>query len=521
MTNLNHHLKYLVRLALLILGLGGGVIVGVMGAVAPFQTAAAVETPQSIPQVQKPEIPTSNNRANDAAGTVKTPTDSGPIGAAAPVVNSTATPSGPENLGQLFSKGEKGQGRSDLSDSDDRFGSIVESARLAAQAGDIQAQYRYGAYLYNGVNLTLRATPPKDKSAPQPRLTFTFGGDRASTVEWWQKSAIGGNAMAAEALAEYYSPSGPEPVRYKSLVWYLKSAQLGYASAQQILGVSLIALSNDPVERKKFINQFPKLGSPAYDKILEIIPDFTDFPTSSKELYALGFGWLKRSSDAGYYAAQRDLAIELNNERAVNFDRDEAYRLFDILVEKRETIVYLHYALSLINDGRGREDFQKAADLLQRAIDMGEHRAYRGLAVINARGLGVPASPSKAFLYITKCAELALDYCGDVLASGYSYGSRTLGIRQDLDQAFYWARKLALAGLPSGYQYLSSLYFTGTKERPKNIYLAYLYRRMMGRDDDLDGFQNSQKLYLQLTPEQKSRANEFLVKWKPSDPLPE
>ncbi|MCX8501987.1 MAG: tetratricopeptide repeat protein, partial [Alphaproteobacteria bacterium] len=356
----------------------------------------------------------------------------------------------------------------------------------------------------------------------------TIPPDRAKAIEWWEKASRNGSGAAAVALAEYYAPSsGSEPNLPRSFAWYRKAIELGDHGAEATYGSLLIQLSNNPVTRKDFFTNFPMPESPAYKKLQEITPNFSELPKDTGELYELGFQSLKAASDASYLPAQRDLAIELNSERSPHFDRKEAYRLFDLLVERNETIIFLHYGLSIVNFGETKEEFQKAHQLLEKATEMGENRAYRGLATLYAKGRGVKRNPSKAFLYANKCAETALDFCGDFMMNSYGLGNLSFGFKKDMELALYWARRLAQAGIPSGYLFLSQNYLNRSKaliaetERNHYLYLAYLFRQMSVNDGDVESVQQTNRIYRQMGEEERNRANEFLSKWRPSDPLPE
>ena len=86
--------------------------------------------------------------------------------------------------------------------------------------------------------LTLTASAQTAEELNAKGEEYYFAGDYTKAVEYFQKSAEQGNAVAQCNLAQCYENGSGVTKNYAEAVkWYRKSAEQGYAAAQFNLGV--------------------------------------------------------------------------------------------------------------------------------------------------------------------------------------------------------------------------------------------------------------------------------------------
>ena len=171
--------------------------------------------------------------------------------------------------------------------------------------------------------------------------------DYTKAVEWFRKSAEQGFARAQNDLGYCYQLGEGVPQDYKEAVkWYRKSAEQGYAEAQYVLGIcydSGLGVSKDINEAVKWYLKSAEQGYALAQTRLE--ENGYSLEASAEEMYQLGenyyYGkngyeqdytkaveWYRKSAEQGYATAQNDLGYCYQWGKGVSKDYNEAVKWY-------------------------------------------------------------------------------------------------------------------------------------------------------------------------------------------------
>ena len=373
--------------------------------------------------------------------------------------------------------------------------------KLAAEENFIDAQYKLGYYLYNGLGV--------DK-------------DCTEAIKWYIKAAEQGHATAQNELGDcYYNGIGVDQNYEEAVVWYKKAAQQGVASSQCNLGYCYdtgrgVVLNH----REAFIwyNKAAEQGHAIAQYNLGCCYGNGDGVSENHKEAAI---WYKRSAEKGFSRAQfkigmcyekgKGLSInyseaikwylkavaqdnELARKQLVDYDYTTGYR-----IEWLKVVAEMGYAKAQCDFGRYyylRGDLEnanywytKAADQnyvealyelgnmcyfskdleydnkyqdavkwYKRAAENNYIDAQYMLGKLYGRGVGVHQDFVEAIKWYTKAAEQGSELAQYELAIGYTYG---LGNIQDYIKAYEWFMKLAEGAYPYNVkaQYLLGMFY--------------------------------------------------------------
>jgi len=192
----------------------------------------------------------------------------------------------------------------------------VKWSRLAAEAGNAQAQFNLGQCYYSGLGLTK---------------------DYAEAVKWYRKAAHGGKALAQLRLGEsFYDGEGVSKDFAEAAKWFQKAATQGLPDAQHDLGVCYAkgeGVSRDYVEAAQWFRRAALQGDKnSQYTIGRYYGDGVGVPQNDIEAYK----WCSLAAAHGNEDASK--ARDALSKRMARQEIVEAQRRAAAFVAKMETI---------------------------------------------------------------------------------------------------------------------------------------------------------------------------------------
>ncbi len=155
-----------------------------------------------------------------------------------------------------------------------------------------------------------------------------------------------------------------------------------------------------------------------------------------------------------------------------NFELSFEYSLRGFAADNAEATLRLGYAYHC---GEGVEqDMERAAELYEKAADMGNATAALSLALMYDNGEGVEQNMAKAAELYEKAADMGDAVAASNLAMMYYYGE---GIEQNMEKAFELYKKAADMGNAEAIFGLGVLYEYGESVEPDVVKAAELYKK--------------------------------------------
>ena len=242
----------------------------------------------------------------------------------------------------------------------------------------------------------------------------------------FEARATQGDNVAQFCLAFMYKHGyGVKESRSEAKKWYKKSAEQGYAPAQNNLGVLYVRRAEVAEDKSTFLENFEKA-----EKWFKMAAD-QRYPLAQFNLYMLPgkqkkLDWLIKSAEQGYAPAQN-------------------------------TLGYLYFFGSRhFNHGDSIPiDFQKAVEWFREAADQDYAAAQLNLGICYEEGKGVEQNHAEAFKWYEKSAKQ--NHASGQFSLGLSYlvGS---GVFKNNEEAFMWFFKSAEKGNVRAQNNLASMY---------------------------------------------------------------
>ncbi len=409
------------------------------------------------------------------------------------------------NLGNIYS-----------SDRSARMNKAVEYYSMAAEQGDVRAEYALGVLYFNGngvpqnyytaLDFFKRAANKNNGRACNDiglMYQYEYGvqKDESLALEYFLKGAELGDAMAQSNAGYIYETRGEIS---KAVYWYEKSAEQNYAASQRRLGnifqsgyqtgvkgtpdysrakdlFEKASAQNDALAQHYLARIYyeGKGIQHNYFKAFEFEKKAAENGLAEAQfwtgcMYEFGQGvnadinaandWYKKASANGDVRGTYNLGFNYWNGVGVGNDYVTAFELFNRVVEKgqsftNEYLDSLCYLGCAYNLGLGtKQDYSKALEWYKKAADLGQKSAQHNLAIMYENGQGVKQDYAKAFEWYQKSA--AQGNADSQCNIGFLYENGR-GVKQSDKKAFEWYKKSSENGCATAQRNLGLMYENG------------------------------------------------------------
>ena len=242
----------------------------------------------------------------------------------------------------------------------------------------------------------------------------------------FEARATQGDNVAQFCLAFMYKHGyGVKESKSEAKKWYEKSAEQGYAPAQNNLGVLYVRRAEVAEDESMFLE-----NSENAKKWFKMAAD-QRYPLAQFNLYVLSkkqenLDWLVKAAEQGYAPAQNTLGI-LYSFGSRHFNHGDSIPI----------------------------DFQKAVEWYREAAVQGYADAQRNLGICYEEGKGVEQNHAEAFKWHEKSAKQ--NYASGQFSLGLSYLVGR-GVVKNAEKAFMWFFKSAEKGNVKAQNNLAAMY---------------------------------------------------------------
>ena len=260
--------------------------------------------------------------------------------------------------------------------------------------------------------------------------------DEAKAIDWWEKGAESGDALAAVRYAESLPHSSG------------KRKQLLNDFADKVLSQ---AEAGDPVAQNEAAQMYREGCGVEEDtaKMKEWLAKSGDagFWLSQTQLgkcfsdeknYEEAAAWYKQAALSGYEAAQDYLGRCYYYGNGVEEDKEEAVEWYRKAAEQRYAAAQNNLGYCYYYGEGGVSDWGKATEWYRKAAEQGYAAAQNNLGCCYYRGTGVEQDYKEAVKWYRKAAEQGYAEAQYHLRDCYYFGN---GVREDKEEAKKWLQK--------------------------------------------------------------------------------
>ena len=261
----------------------------------------------------------------------------------------------------------------------------------------------------------------------------------AEAVKWYRKSAEQGYAIAQNRLGNMYQKGrGVEQSNVEAVKWYRKSAEQGNATAQFNLGWMYEngrGVEKSNTEAVKWFRKSAEQGDAiAQNKLGYMYQNGRGVEQSNVEAVK----WFRKSAEQGNAAAQFNLGWMYQKGRGVEQSDMEAVKWYRKSAEQGAAIAQLLLGF-MYEKGRGVEQSDmEAVKWYRKSAEQGAAIAQLLLGFMYEKGRGVEQSDMEAVKWYRKSAELGNATAQKNLAWMYREGR---GVERSNAEAIKWYRK--------------------------------------------------------------------------------
>lgn len=315
--------------------------------------------------------------------------------------------------------------------------------RERAEQGDAESAHDLGDLLL------LQTTPWMPyKSLPEDEA-------KAEAAKWFKKSAELGFAEAQNTLGWIYNNGdGVQKDEAEAFKWFSKAAEQGHAKSQLKLGhcyASGDGVPKDEAEAVKWYRKAAEQGLAGAQNILGNI--YLSGVKGVKKDEAEAVKWYRMGADQGDEGSQTDLGRCYAQGIGVPKNNAEALKWF-YKVAKRNRISAFQFGRDYYN---GWNDVEKNLTEAVKFFQISAERGHDGnpfyddaqfqLGVCYENGEGVPKDEAEAVKWYRKAAEQGHAPSQRKLGEFYEYGK---GVQKDKSESKKWYRKAAEQGVRAG-----------------------------------------------------------------------
>ena len=325
-------------------------------------------------------------------------------------------------------------------------GQEVEELKLAAERGDVSAQFNLGWIYDNGEGI------------PQ---------DYVEAAKWYQMAAEQGNALAQYMLGEMYLTGkgvlqdddeafkwyrmAAEQEDVEALKWFRMAAEQGDTSAQYNLGRIYDngeGVPQDYVEAVKWYRMAAERGHIWAQDWLGWI--YKDGREGVPQDYAEAVKWYRMAAEQGHASAQYSLGKMYHSGEGIPQDYEEVVKWYRMAAEQGHASALSDLG-GMYSSGEGvPQNYVEAVKWYRMAAEQGQGLDQYWLGNMYLRGKGVPQDYAEAVKWYRMAAEQGHASAQYSLGKMYHSGE---GIPQDYVEAVKWYRMAAAEQWDASDQY--------------------------------------------------------------------
>ena len=304
-----------------------------------------------------------------------------------------------------------------------------ESVAMAAEAGDVEAQVRYGDVLLahglgerKAVVYYTRAVQQGSVAGMSRLARMLQAGrgcqqDEARAVQLYRQAAQHGDAQAQYALGNWASTAprcaqnAPADVpcvsgEHEALHWLRQAANQEHTAAQTALALALLQQPNSEshAEAVPWLERAAAKGN--ISAMLNLAAQLSEGRGCVRD-EARAVQWFRRAAEAGHAHAQLNLGNMLFAGRGVEKNVSEAAVWYRRAADQNHSVALSNLA-SVMASGIVPEELGTArtvVNLFQAAAEKGEPTAQYNLANMLLHGRGAPADAASAAFWYQRSAE--------------------------------------------------------------------------------------------------------------------
>ncbi len=303
----------------------------------------------------------------------------------------------------------------------------------------------------------------------------------AEAVKWYRKSAEQGYAIAQNNLGWMYQKGrGVEQSDVEAVKWYRKSAEQGFFRAQYNLGEMYYyghGVKQSDVEAATWYRKSAEQGCAVAQGDLGWMYE-SGRGVEQSDVEAVK--WYRKAAEQGDARAQCNLGWMYESGRGVEQSEAEAVKWYRKAAEQGDARAQCNLGV-MYQNGRGVEQSDvEAVKWYHKAAEQGYARAQYNLGVMYQNGRGVEQSDVEAVKWYRKSAEQ-----GDATAQvslGWMYENGR-GVEQSDMEAVKWYRKSAEQGNATAQFNLGWMYANGRGVEQSNVEAVKWYRKSAEQGD--------------------------------------
>ena len=302
-----------------------------------------------------------------------------------------------------------------------------------------------------------------------------FEKSDAEAVKWYRKSAEQGYAIAQNNLGCMYSDGrGVEQSNVEAAKWYRKSAEQGYFHAQFNLG--LMYQNGHGVEQSDMeaVKWFRKSAEQGHATAQCNLGWMYESGRGVEQSNVEAVKWYRKAAEQGHATAQCNLGWMYESGRGVEQSNVEAVKWYRKAAEQGNSRAQCNLGW-MYENGRGVEQSNvEAAKWYRKAAEQGNSRAQYNLGEMYYYGRGVEQSDVEAAKWYHKSAEQGYINAQNDLGWMYRNGR---GVEQSDMEAVKWYRKSAEQGHATAQKNLAWMYREGRGVERSNAEAIKWYRK--------------------------------------------
>ena len=301
-----------------------------------------------------------------------------------------------------------------------------------------------------------------------PQLYYEYGDllmktawnneDRTEALEWFQRSADGGNVNAMYQISIMYRDGkGPKRDNTKHLEWLKKAAENGHTQSQLMLGNMYrdgVKVESDESEAFKWYRMAAENNNP--DTIYQVAMMYRDGKGVDKNKDESN-RWLRLYSEHNLFRQIKVLADSFSHSKNGVHDPEIGMKWYSVNSEHNDANSKYQMGL-MLSEGDGK-NIPEAVSFLNSATDNG-HLAS-AILMLNLYGLGL--ADNSVF-------ETAVRSIDDIVKKGNSWAANVVGnmyasgniVQTDGKKAVEYLQAAAVSGTPASMHKLGEMYRDGT-----------------------------------------------------------
>lgn len=301
-----------------------------------------------------------------------------------------------------------------------------------------------------------------------PQLYYEYGDlliktawsneDRIDALEWFRKSADGGNINAMFQIAMMYRDgNGPKRDNDKHLEWLKKAAEKGHAQSQLLLGNMYrdgIKVESDESEAFRWYKMAAENNN--LDAIYQVATMYRDGKGVDKNIDESN-RWLRLYSEHNLFRQINILADSFSHSKNGVHDPETGMKWYSVNSEHNDG--NSKYQMGLMLSDGDKKNASEAVPLLNSAAE-GGHLAS-AIHLLNLYGLDLADEP------VLENATRSID---DIVKKGNSWAANVAGnmyasgniVQTDEGKAVEYLLMAAASGIPAAMHKLGEMYRDGT-----------------------------------------------------------